>query len=133
MAESTPKILIADDSPEIRSLVKTKLASMKCEVLIAKDGEEALSLALSERPDLILLDVMMPGLTGWEVAKNLRQKPEMNGTAIIMVTGVGEVTNAATAPLYGADDHIDKPFELAELEYKVRKALSAKRRQNSGQ
>jgi DNA-binding response OmpR family regulator len=128
MSETAPKILIADDEEELRSLIKTKLASMKCEIVVAKDGEEALSLALTERPDLLILDVRMPGLTGWEIAKHLRAKPEFENTGILMVTGIGETLNAATAPLYGADDHIDKPFKLSELEFKVRKILSARRR-----
>lgn len=131
MAENIPRILIADDEEEIRQLVKTKLLSMKCEVLVARDGEEALSLALVEKPDLILLDVRMPGLNGWEVTKHLRKKPEFDQTAIILVTGIGEALNAATAPLYGADEYIDKPFQLAELEFKIRKVLSEKRRAKS--
>lgn len=129
MSEAAPKILIADDDQEIRTIVRAKLASMRCEVLVAKNGEEALAMALSEQPDLILLDVMMPLLNGWEVIQNLRKKPEFTKTAIIMVTGIGETANGATAPLYGADDHINKPFELSELEFKVRRALSAKRRE----
>jgi DNA-binding response OmpR family regulator len=129
MPETSPKILVADDDQEIRTIVRAKLAAMRCEVLIAKDGEEALATALAESPDLILLDVMMPRLNGWEVIQHLRKKPEFGKTAIIMVTGIGETANDATAPLFGADDHINKPFELSELEFKVRRALSAKRRE----
>lgn len=131
MPEEKPKILIADDDPEIRNLIKSRLATMQCQLFIAKDGEEALTTALEEKPDLLLLDVMMPSLTGWEIVKHLRQKPEFEKTGIIMITGIGEAINAATAPLYGADEHIDKPFQLAELEFKVRKVLSAKKRRNS--
>ena len=97
MSEDRPKIVIADDDPEIRMLIKSKLDTMKCDVFVAKDGEEALELALSERPDLLLLDVMMPGLTGWEVVKNIKKKPEFDQTGIIMITGIGEVS-VATAP-----------------------------------
>jgi DNA-binding response OmpR family regulator len=128
---STPTILIADDDFELRTLVERKLSSMQCRVIVAENGEQALSLALTEHPDLLLLDVRMPLLSGWEVAKNLRSKPEYNDVAIIMVTGIGEQLNDMTAPIYGADDHIDKPFQLSELEFKVRKVLSARRRSTS--
>jgi two-component system, OmpR family, alkaline phosphatase synthesis response regulator PhoP len=128
MSEDRPKILIADDDPEIRMLIKSKLDTMKCEIFVAKDGEEALALALEEKPDLLLLDVMMPLLTGWEVVQNVRKKPEFDQTGIIMITGIGENVNSATAGLIGADEHIDKPFQLAELEFKVRKVIAAKRR-----
>ena len=82
---------------------------------------------LDKRPDLVLLDVMMPNLSGWEVAKYLRERPEFDGIGIIMVTAIGETVNEMTSPLYGADDHINKPFQFAELTFKVRKLLSAKR------
>jgi two-component system alkaline phosphatase synthesis response regulator PhoP len=132
MSEDRPKIVIADDDPEIRMLIKSKLDTMKCDVFVAKDGEEALTLALEERPDLLLLDVMMPILTGWEVVKNIKSKPEFAQTGIIMITGIGEVVNDATADLIGADEHIDKPFQLSELEFKIRKVISAKRRAKKG-
>lgn len=132
MSEDKPKILIADDDPEIRMLIKSKLDTMKCEIFVAKDGEEALALALEKKPDLLLLDVMMPLLTGWEVVQNVRKKPEFDQTGIIMITGIGETVNDATASLIGADEHIDKPFQLAELEFKVRKVIAAKRRAKKG-
>jgi CheY-like chemotaxis protein len=130
-APAEPRVLIADDDPDIRSIVSGKLAQMNCKVLVAQSGDEALARAVVERPDVILLDVMMPGLNGWEVARELRKRPDFDSVGLIMLTGVGETVNAATAPLYGADDRIDKPFQLSELEYKVRRVLSEKRRAKS--
>ena len=102
-------------------------------MLEAADGEEGLAKILTQKPDLILLDVMMPRLTGWEVAKYLRERPEYDDMGIIMVTAIGETVNDMTSPLYGADEHIDKPFKLAELEFKIRKILSAKRQLRKAQ
>lgn len=122
-----PLILVVDDNQEIRTMVTMHLEQMQCEVIQAEDGEEGLALILDKRPDLVLLDVMMPNLSGWEVAKYLRERPEFDGIGIIMVTAIGETVNEMTSPLYGADDHINKPFQFAELTFKVRKLLSAKR------
>ena len=127
-AHAEPRVLVADDDPDIRSIVAGKLSQMSCKVLVAQSGDEALARAVVERPDIILLDVMMPGLNGWEVARELRRRPDFDSVGLIMLTGVGETVNAATAPLYGADDRIDKPFQLSELEFKVRKVLAEKRR-----
>jgi CheY-like chemotaxis protein len=83
---------------------------------IATDGERALALAFaSPLPHLVLLDVMMPGLTGWEIAKYLRTKELFKATPVLMLTGIGERMNALTAPLYGATHHMDKPFDIDDL------------------
>lgn len=122
--EEALRICYLDDDLELTRMVSQVLEAEGYEVLIGSDGESGLELILSEQPDLIILDVMMPGLTGWEIAKYIRSKPDWNDTPIIMLTGIGEAMNAMTAPLYGADAHIDKPFELDQLTETVRKALS---------
>ncbi len=110
------RILVVDDDPEIVTMLSTRLTKRGYKVSTAADGHQALELAKSERPDLMLLDVMMPGKSGWEVARALKQDPTTQGIKIVMVTAIGEQVNEITSPLYGADAHIDKPFEFDRLE-----------------
>jgi len=109
-------ILVVDDDPEIVAMLQTRLTHRGYNVSTANDGNRALELAKRERPDLVLLDVMMPGKSGWEVARALKQDPLTQGIKIVMVTAIGEQVNEITSPLYGADAHIDKPFEFERLE-----------------
>jgi DNA-binding response OmpR family regulator len=109
-------ILVVDDDPEIVAMLSTRLAHRGYKVSTASDGHRALELAKRERPDLVLLDVMMPGKSGWEVARALKQDPVTQSIKIVMVTAIGEHVNEITSPLYGADAHIDKPFEFERLE-----------------
>jgi two-component system alkaline phosphatase synthesis response regulator PhoP len=115
MAKSA-SILIVDDDPEIVTLLSTRLSKRGYKVSTAVDGNSALEAVKKSTPDLMLLDVMMPGKSGWEVARALKQDPETQGIKIVMVTAIGEKTNALTSPIYGADAHIDKPFEFEKLE-----------------
>lgn len=125
MADDT-KILIADDDLEILALVSRHLRGLPAQILEASDGDEALRLAKDERPDLVVLDVMMPGMSGWEVCRAIREDDSLEAVGVIMLTGIGERLNEMTSPLYGADDFLDKPFELDALETKVRGVLSQK-------
>lgn len=109
------RIVYADDDLELTRLVASTLKDEGYEVIVANDGEEGLESILVEEPDLVILDVMMPGLTGWEVAKYLRSKREFDATPIMMLTGIGERMNEMTAPLYGANAHLDKPFDIDDL------------------
>ncbi len=109
-------ILVVDDDPEIVSMLSTRLTKRGYNVSTAADGHRALELAKRERPDIVLLDVMMPGKSGWEVARALKQDPVTQGIKIVMVTAIGESVNELTSPLYGADAHLDKPFEFEKLE-----------------
>ena len=118
------KVLVADDDVEILSLVTQRLKSMgKFHVLEASDGEEALRIAQAEHPQLIVLDVMMPSMSGWEIARILREDDAFKQTGIIMLTGIGERLNEMTSPLYGADDYLDKPFDFKEFDQKVVQVL----------
>ncbi len=116
-------ILVADDDPEILSLVSRRLAKRGYTVYEAADGLQTLAEARARKPDLIVLDVMMPGKNGWEVAKELRADPLTKEIGILVLTAIGETMNAMTSPLYAADDFLDKPFEFAELEARIAKVL----------
>jgi DNA-binding response OmpR family regulator len=116
MSKGTASILVVDDDPEIVSMLETRLTKRGYKVSTAPDGHKALELARKERPDLVLLDVMMPGKSGWEVAKSLKSDPATEDIKIVMVTAIGERMNAMTSPIAGADAHIDKPFEFEKLE-----------------
>jgi DNA-binding response OmpR family regulator len=109
-------ILVVDDDPEIVTMLNTRLTKRGYKVATAGDGHRAIEIAKREKPDLVLLDVMMPGKSGWEVARALKQDPVTQGVKIVMVSAIGEKTNEITAPIYGADAHVDKPFEFEKLE-----------------
>jgi DNA-binding response OmpR family regulator len=89
------------------------------EVIEASDGDEAWRLARERLPDLVVLDVMMPGMSGWEVCRKIRQEAALAHTGVLMLTGIGENLNEATSPLFGADEYIDKPFDFHVLDQKI--------------
>ncbi len=114
---SDKTVLVADDDVEILGLVTRHLRSYDgVRILEASDGEEALEAARREKPDLVILDVMMPGMTGWEVCRAIREDDALAATGVIMLTGIGERLNEMTSPLYGADEYLDKPFEFEDLD-----------------
>ena len=116
-------ILVVDDDPEIVAMLSARLSKRGYKVSTASDGNKAIELAKRERPDVVLLDVMMPGKSGREVARALKQDPVTQGSKIVMVSAIGERTNEITAPIYGADAHVDKPFEFEELEGVIARLL----------
>lgn len=122
MAKSA-KILVVDDDPEIVAMLNTRLSKRGYTVSTAFDGNKAIELAKRELPDIVLLDVMMPGKSGWEVARTLKQDPVTANVKIVMVSAIGEKTNEITAPIYGADAHVDKPFEFEHLERVIARLL----------
>ncbi len=121
------KILVVDDDINQIRLIKERFTKLGNEVLEAINGEEGLEVALVEKPDVILLDVMMPVMNGWELCKYLRNKREFDNTGIIMLTAIGPNLNEMTSPLYGADDFIDKPFIFSELEEKIEKVVEKRK------
>jgi DNA-binding response OmpR family regulator len=121
--EKGTKILVADDDLEILALVKRHLKKLDVEVVEASDGEEALRAARREKPSLVILDVMMPGMSGWEVCRAIREDDALSNTGVIMLTGIGERLNEMTSPLYGADDYLDKPFDFGDLDEKIAAVL----------
>jgi len=125
-ADTKRKILIADDDLEILALVKRHLSKLDVDVVEATDGEEALEQAQAEKPDLVILDVMMPGMSGWEVCRAIREDESLSHTAVLMLTGIGERLNEMTSPLYGADDYLDKPFDFGDLDDKIKKVMGSR-------
>ena len=123
-SSAIPKILIADDDLEIQKMVKAALKPIGANLVFADDGEQALEKLLVEKPDLVILDVMMPKLTGWEVAKYIRGHQDLKDVKILVLTAIGEKVSDATSPLVGADDHLDKPFTFEELADRVRALLA---------
>lgn len=109
---SLPKILVADDSASDRELLREVFAGYSCIWLEATEGAEALSLVLTEEPDVVVLDVRMPELNGWEVCREIRQRPALEAVRVLMLTSMGSRVNAATSPLFGADAYLDKPFDI---------------------
>ena len=115
-------ILVVDDDPEIVALLTTRLGHRGYKVSSAGDGHRALELAKRERPDVMILDVMMPGKSGWEVAKDLKHDPVTKDIKIVMLSAMGK-TNELTAAINGADASLDKPFEFEELERIIKSLL----------
>lgn len=121
-----PLILLADDDSELRTMLRAHFSRKDCDLLESMDGAETLEQIISHRPNLVILDVMMPELTGWEICKYVKQRDTYEHTGIIMLTGIGPTNNELTSPLFGADDYIDKPFEFGELQQKVKDVLADK-------
>ncbi len=124
-------VLVADDDPEILAMLGIRLGKKGYKVLEAVDGLQTLELARKHHPDLVLLDVMMPGKNGWEVAKELRADKSLRDMGIVMLTAIGEKVNEMTSPLYGADAFVDKPFEFSDLEKKIKTVLADRMKSQS--
>jgi len=120
----TSRILIADDEPNILISLEYLMKREGYEVSVARDGQEALELLRSERPALVLLDVMMPKKTGFEVCQELRADEAIRGTRVLMLTAKGRDTDVAKGLGVGADAYMTKPFSTKELVQKVREMLA---------
>lgn len=116
-------ILAADDNLQIRMLVRASLRSLGHEVIEAQDGEEALELALARRPDLLLLDVTMPKLDGWEVLHFLRQRPDTADVPVMMLTTAAQQTDIKRGAELGCNDYLTKPFSPGDLRAHVERML----------
>ncbi len=117
------RVLIADDERALRLMIQATLKPMDVELLQASDGEEALALAQAEMPDLLLLDWMMPKMTGVEVAAVLRENAETKKIPIIMLTARGQQRDEEAAKIAGVDQYLTKPFSPRQLVALVRKTL----------
>jgi uncharacterized protein (TIGR02266 family) len=117
------QILVADDDPLVVATLRDILASLPATVLEARDGEEALRSAKAERPDLILLDVMMPRLDGFQVAATLKQDPSTAGIPIVFVSALGASQHKVRGLELGAEDYLTKPIDPEELKARVRMIL----------
>lgn len=117
------KILIADDNRQIRMLVSAALRSGGYELVEAEDGEDALLKAVAERPDLVLLDVTMPKLDGFEVLHFLKKRPETSACIVVMLTTAAQEWDLKRSKDEGAAAHLTKPFEPSLLKETVAKLL----------
>ncbi len=117
------KILIVDDEPNIVISLEFLMKKEGFEIAVANDGEEALAKVASFNPDLILLDVMMPKKSGFEVCEALRADPARAGLQIVMLTAKGRDTEVAKGLAIGADAYVTKPFSTKDLVVKVKSML----------
>jgi DNA-binding response OmpR family regulator len=124
--EKKPKILVVDDEPSIREFLHHVLTDEGYEVLTADDGLTALPIAVTEQPDLILLDIMMPGLNGMETCKRLRERPTTSHIRVIILTAYDTRDRLEESIVTGADDFLGKPIDLTELRIRVRAMLKVK-------
>ena len=122
------KILVVDDEKDLVDIVAFNLRREQYDVLTAGDGEKALEVAKRETPDLVLLDLMMPGVGGLEVCRRLRSEPRTARTPVIMLTAKGEETDAVIGLSQGADDYVRKPFGVKELMARVAAHLRSQAR-----
>ncbi len=127
---SRPVVLIADDDEEVALLLRTYLKPLECEILTARDGEEALAVAQARLPDAVLLDVIMPKRSGWEVCQALKAVQRTSGIGVILVTGRGDVKDRLTGLQVGADDYLVKPFNRDEVVKRVRAVLERSREEH---
>src|SRR3954453_4233569 len=126
-----PVLLIADDDEDVQRLLTLFVRPLDCEVLTARDGEEALALAQARLPDLVLLDVMMPKRSGWEVCQALKAVQRTSHIAVVLVTGRGDVKDRLTGLQLGADDYLVKPFNRDEVVKRIGALLHRKQRDPS--
>ncbi len=119
MVTSKRCVLLADDDPGLRRLIGTTLGTEDFDLLHATDGEEALDIARERRPELVLLDVNMPKLDGFEVCRHLKTEPETAGIKVVMLTARGADVDRARGRDAGADDYFIKPFSPVQLLNKV--------------
>jgi DNA-binding response OmpR family regulator len=118
--------LVAEDEPAMLNLVARHLKGLGFRVVEASEGDIAWELAQTHEPDIVILDVMMPGMSGWEICKRLKgpaSEGRFASTAVIMLTGIGENLNEMTSPLFAADAWLNKPFDFRELDQRIRESL----------
>ncbi|MBP85333.1 MAG: two-component system response regulator [Planctomycetaceae bacterium] len=122
----TYRILIADDNEPNCELLEAYLSGVDCEIQIAVDGQDTLDKVASFKPDLILLDIMMPKLSGFEVCKQIKDNPKTRHVMILMVTALNELGDIERAVAAGTDDFLSKPVNKVELVKRVENMLKLK-------
>ena len=121
--ESQARVLVADDEDDVRELVVYRLSRSGYDVVEARDGEEALRLAGERTPDLLVLDVMMPRIDGYELTRRLRAEPATSRVPVILLTARTQENDVSQGFEAGADDYLKKPFNPDELLARVRAVL----------
>ncbi len=123
---TTNRILIADDNQANCELLEAYLSALDCEIEIAMDGQQTLDKARSFSPDLILLDVMMPKYSGFEVCAKIKQDPQLRKIMVLMVTALNEIGDIQRAVDAGTNDFLSKPVQKVELLKRVENLLALK-------
>ncbi len=118
-----PKILLVEDNELNRDMLSRRLLRRGYEIVMALDGEQGVALAQSEHPDLIIMDMSLPGLDGWEATRLLKAKPEFHRTPIIALTAHAMFTDREKAISAGCDDYDSKPVDLTRLLGKIERWL----------
>jgi len=118
-----PKIVIADDNDQNVELLEAYLSDFDCEIRTAHDGEETLQVVEEFAPDLLLLDIMMPRLSGFEVCKKIRANPDSKDLLILMITALNEAADFERGVQAGTDDFLTKPVNKVELLCRIRSLL----------
>jgi DNA-binding response OmpR family regulator len=121
--QRTPKIVIADDNVQNVELLEAYLSGVDCEIRTAHDGEETIRVVREFEPDLLLLDVMMPRLSGFEVCRKLRADPATKDLLILMVTALNEASDFERGVQAGTDDFLTKPVNKVELLCRIKSLL----------
>jgi DNA-binding response OmpR family regulator len=127
------RILVVDDEPDLVELIRHHLVREHYEVVTAHDGERGLAEARVRLPDLILLDLMLPGIDGLEICRRLRADPRTKSIPIVMLTAKGEESDAVVGLMQGADDYVRKPFGMKELVARIATRLRAVRGDDTGE
>jgi len=127
------RILIVDDEKDLVDILKTRLEIEGYEILAAYDGQEGLEKAQEEKPDLILLDVMMPKMNGYQVCRLLKYDEEFQNIPVIIITARGQEQDKMTGDEVGADEYITKPFENGVLFAKIKELLGKSRNKQPSQ
>jgi CheY-like chemotaxis protein len=126
MTETRQRILIVDDNQANRELLEAHLMGLDCDLEFAEDGQQTLDKVTTFQPDLILLDVMMPRLSGFEVCKKLKSNPETRSIMVLMVTALNELGDIERAVNAGTNDFLSKPVNRVELLKRVENMLKIK-------
>jgi CheY-like chemotaxis protein len=129
-AVATPRVLIADDNPQGVELMEAYLSGCDYIIQTAADGEEALHKVKNWHPDIILLDIMMPKISGFEVCKRLRADPSSRDIGVLMITALDQPSDIERAVEAGTDDFLTKPINKAELLLRVRSVLKSRLNQH---
>ncbi len=129
---SKPRVLVVEDEGDIRDLIRFHLEKEGFVVETANTGDRGLDLALSRSYDVALLDLMLPGMDGYEICRRIRREPKTAGLPVLMVTSRGQEKDVVDGLNIGADDYITKPFSLKELSARVRTAVRRTQTQTTG-
>jgi two-component system alkaline phosphatase synthesis response regulator PhoP len=124
---ASARILVVDDEPDLVSTIRCRLEWCHYEVVVASNGKEGLEKALSEKPDLVLLDTSMPVMNGHETLERMRKHPALKDLPVIMVTALCTPQDIATASSHDVADYVAKPFDFAELMGKIAQVLEQKK------